>query len=102
MQVLTVRHLGMFLPDPLDVPPELVDCLAAQLGIDDPSCVKRYTDRPGALVRARAGDPTGVWDLRLRRGGVRGAEKRPPFPNALVPGRGLARTPSVDAPQRRH
>ncbi|QHE73143.1 Tn3 family transposase [Rhodococcus sp. WAY2] len=45
VQVVTVRHLGMFLPDPLDVPPELVDYLAEQLDIDDPSCVKRYTDR---------------------------------------------------------
>jgi hypothetical protein len=41
VQVVTVRHLGMFLPDPLDVPPELVDYLAEQLDIDDPSCVKR-------------------------------------------------------------
>jgi hypothetical protein len=45
VQVVTVRHLGMFLPDPLDVPPELVDYLAEQLDIEDPSCVKRYTDR---------------------------------------------------------
>ena len=45
VQLVTVRHLGMFLPDPLDVPPELVDYLAEQLGIDDASCVKRYTDR---------------------------------------------------------
>lgn len=45
VQLATVRHLGMFLPGPLDVPPELVDYLAEQLGIDDPSCVKRYTDR---------------------------------------------------------
>lgn len=45
VQVVTVRHLGMFLPDPLDVPPELVDYLAEQLDIDDPSCVKSYTDR---------------------------------------------------------
>jgi hypothetical protein len=45
VQLVTVRHLGMFLPDPLDVPPELVDYLAEQLSIDDSSCVKRYTDR---------------------------------------------------------
>ncbi|WSF94655.1 DUF4158 domain-containing protein [Nocardia vinacea] len=35
----------MFLPDPLDVPGELVDYLAEQLEIADPSCVKSYTDR---------------------------------------------------------
>jgi len=45
LQVVTVRHLGMFLPDPLDVPPKLVEYLAEQLGIEDPSCVKRYSDR---------------------------------------------------------
>ena len=27
LQVVTVRHLGMFLPDPLEVPPELVGYL---------------------------------------------------------------------------
>jgi hypothetical protein len=31
--------------DPLDVPVEVVDYLAEQLGIEDPSCVKRYTER---------------------------------------------------------
>jgi hypothetical protein len=45
LQVVTVRHLGMFLPDPLEVPPELVGYLAEQLAIEDPTCVKRYTDR---------------------------------------------------------
>jgi TnpA family transposase len=45
LQVVTVRHLGMFLAHPLDVPAELVDYLAEQLGIDDPSCVKQYTER---------------------------------------------------------
>jgi len=45
VQMVTVRHLGMFLPDPLDVPPELVEYLAGQLGIEDPSCLKSYTDR---------------------------------------------------------
>jgi hypothetical protein len=45
VQVVTVRNLGMFLADPLDVPVELVEYLAEQLGIDDPSCVTRYTER---------------------------------------------------------
>lgn len=40
-----MRQLGMFLADPLNVPPELVDYLAEQLGIEDSLCVKRYTER---------------------------------------------------------
>ena len=28
LQIVTVRQLGMFLPDPLDVPSELIDYLA--------------------------------------------------------------------------
>ncbi|MGO4649710.1 DUF4158 domain-containing protein [Nocardia sp. 2YAB30] len=45
VQLVTVRYLGMFLSDPLNVPANLVDYPADQLGIDDPSCVKAYTDR---------------------------------------------------------
>ncbi|MEV6868811.1 DUF4158 domain-containing protein [Streptosporangium subroseum] len=45
LQLTTVRYLGTFLADPLDVPIEVVDVLAAQLDIADPSCVKRYTER---------------------------------------------------------
>ena len=36
---------GLFLEDPLDVPAVVVDFVAGQLGIADPSCVKRYTER---------------------------------------------------------
>lgn len=32
----------MFLADPLEVPPAVVDYLAVQLGMPDSSCVKRY------------------------------------------------------------
>lgn len=43
----TVRYIGRFLPDdPLDAPWPVVEHLAAQLGIEDPSVVKRYTERP--------------------------------------------------------
>ena len=45
LQVVTVRQLGMFLADPLDVPPELIDYLAEQLDIEESSCVKQYTKR---------------------------------------------------------
>lgn len=42
----TVRYVGLSLgEDPLDVPWPVVEHLAGQLGIEDPSCVKRYTDR---------------------------------------------------------
>jgi len=40
-----VRYLGTFLPDPLDVPTAVLERLAGQLQIADPSCVKRYTER---------------------------------------------------------
>ena len=45
LQLTTVRYLGTFLPDPLDVPTVVLERLAGQLGIADPSCVKRYTER---------------------------------------------------------
>jgi hypothetical protein len=45
LQLTTVRYLGTFLPDPLDVPTVVLDRLAGQLQIADPSCVKRYTER---------------------------------------------------------
>jgi len=45
VQMCTVRYVGRFLlDDPLDVPSSVVEHLAAQQGIDDPSCVTRYTD----------------------------------------------------------
>lgn len=46
VQLRTVRYKGLFLEDPLDVPWPVVDHLAEQLGIGDPSAVKRYTERP--------------------------------------------------------
>jgi hypothetical protein len=45
LQATTVRYLGVFLGDPLDVPWPVVEYLAAQLGIADAWCVKRYTAR---------------------------------------------------------
>jgi Domain of unknown function (DUF4158) len=45
LQLVTVRYLGCFLADPLAVPTEVVGVVAGQLGIADPSCVKRYTER---------------------------------------------------------
>ncbi|MEH0973849.1 Tn3 family transposase [Micromonospora sp. CPCC 205546] len=45
LQLVTVRFLGTFLTDPLDVPLVVLDYVAAQVGVGDPSCVKRYTER---------------------------------------------------------
>jgi TnpA family transposase len=45
LQLTTVRSLGTFLADPLDVPSVVLEYLAEQLEIADPSCVKRYTER---------------------------------------------------------
>jgi hypothetical protein len=45
LQLVTVRWTGAFLEDPLDVPAVVLDFVAGQLGVADPSCVKRYTER---------------------------------------------------------
>lgn len=45
VQLGTVRYLGMFLPDPVDVPQVVVEYVAEQLGITDAGCVKRYGER---------------------------------------------------------
>jgi hypothetical protein len=45
LQLVTVRWLGTFLEDPLDVPGEVLDFVAGQLGIENPGVVKRYTER---------------------------------------------------------
>ncbi len=45
LQLTTLRYLGKFLDDPLDVPAMVLDDVAAQLGIADPSCVKAYSQR---------------------------------------------------------
>jgi hypothetical protein len=45
LQLTTVRYLGTFLTDPLDVPPLVTEHLAGQLRISDPACVARYAQR---------------------------------------------------------
>ncbi|MFJ6418992.1 DUF4158 domain-containing protein [Paeniglutamicibacter sp. NPDC091659] len=45
LQMCTVRYIGLFLEDPLAVPWPVVEHLAAQLEIEDPSCLKDYTER---------------------------------------------------------
>jgi hypothetical protein len=45
LQLTTVRSLGLFLADPLDVPGVVLDYLAGQLAIADASCLARYVER---------------------------------------------------------
>lgn len=45
VQMTTVRFLGVFLDDSTDVPAEVVDYLAEQLGIGDASALKAYGER---------------------------------------------------------
>lgn len=44
-QLTAARYLGVFLDDPTDVPAEVADYLAEQLGIADASVSKTYADR---------------------------------------------------------
>ncbi|MEC5180138.1 hypothetical protein RCH07_001486 [Arthrobacter sp. CG_A4] len=45
LQLVTVRWLGTFLEDPVDVPVVVLDFVAEQLGVDDSSRVDEYTRR---------------------------------------------------------
>ena len=73
LQLVTVRWLGTFLEDPLDVPVVVLDFVAEQLEVADPSQVKRYTERAktGSTTSGRSGRRTAA-GVRRRRGGVRG------------------------------
>jgi hypothetical protein len=45
VQLGTVRYLGTFLADPVDVPWAVIEYMAGQLDVVDASVVKRYTER---------------------------------------------------------
>jgi len=45
LQMCTVRYIGLFLEDPLAVPPPVVEHLAAQLEIEDVSYVRAWPEQ---------------------------------------------------------
>lgn len=53
LQLTTVRFLGTFLADPIDVPSVVVEYLAGQLDIEDASCVKGYLKRDQTRLEHR-------------------------------------------------
>jgi len=76
VQLTTARYIGRFLADPLEgVPAEVIDYLAGQLQIADPSCVKKYAQRqqthPGHAGKIRKGAE--AEGLRAGGGGAGGA-----------------------------
>lgn len=61
VQIGTVRAVGRFLEDPLEVPWPAVEFVAEQLGIEDASCVKGYLERPKTAYEHE-------WEIRERYG----------------------------------
>jgi Domain of unknown function (DUF4158)/Tn3 transposase DDE domain len=61
VQLGTVRAVGCFLEDPLDVPWPAVEFLAGQLEIGNASCVKKYVQRPQTPYEH-------AWEIRDRYG----------------------------------
>ena len=49
LQLVTVRWLGTFLDDPLDVPAPVLEFVAGQLGVADPLVVNKYGERVKTL-----------------------------------------------------
>ena len=45
LQLVTVRYLGTFLANPLEVPAAVIDFVAEQLGITDTACLAEYGER---------------------------------------------------------
>jgi TnpA family transposase len=73
VQLGTARFLGTFLADPLEVPWGTVVYLAGQLGVADPSVVKRYTERSKTPLEHtwEIREEVGYVDLAAREGQLR-------------------------------
>lgn len=73
VQMCTVRYLGTFLADPLMIPTAVADYLAAQLKIEDPSCLKHYAARQNTQWEhtAEIRDEFGYYDFAEKREAVR-------------------------------
>ena len=69
VQLVTARFLGTFLTDLADVPRVVVDYLAVQLNVRDPSCLKRYGERSKTRLEH-------VWEIRRVLGLVEFGEAR--------------------------
>lgn len=87
-QLVTVRAIGAFQPDPAAVPEPVVDPVARQLGIDDPGVLTGYRDMP---VRRR--HTSEIRDRYGYRG--RGADEVGPDPDRTLP------VPDLAGPGRR-
>jgi len=81
LQLVTVRWLGTFLEDPLDVPGVVLEFVAGQLGLADPSRVKRYTERDKTRFEHQ-------WEIRRDRGYREFGDARVSSPSGRRPGRG--------------
>ncbi|WP_248960274.1 DUF4158 domain-containing protein [Sphaerisporangium perillae] len=74
LQLTTARFLGRFLPDPLQVPVEVVEYLASQPGMADVSQIKQYEFGANAVLDALPNPNTvraytaGVGKTTIRRG----------------------------------
>ncbi|MFD8888789.1 DUF4158 domain-containing protein, partial [Streptomyces erythrochromogenes] len=55
VQLMSVRYLGRFMPDPRHAPTAVVEYLAEQLEIADTSCLQQYGERDGT-ARTHAGE----------------------------------------------
>ncbi len=73
VQLATVRFLGTFLSDPIDIPWPAVVFLARQLGVDDPSVLKRYVDREKTPLEHtwEIRETFGYTDFASRQSGLR-------------------------------
>jgi TnpA family transposase len=63
VQLGTVRFLGTFLADPLEVPTSVLDYVAGQLDVVDPSVIKGYSERE-ATARVHAREIRRVYGFR--------------------------------------